>query len=131
MPVRANKRYTNADDYLNVLPSAARATLEKLRQTIRKAAPEAEEVISYGIPAFRLHGMLVWFAAFKNHCSLFARHQVVSTFEKDLEPYETTKSAIKFPLDGPVPVNLVTKIVKFAAEKNLERLRSREKPAHK
>ena len=79
------------------------------------------------MPAFKFHGMLVWFAAFKNHYSLFVRSKVLQVFKEELKPYEPTKATIKFPLDKPVPVQLVTKIVKFGAKENLEKAQLKTK----
>lgn len=107
------------DTYLAGLPSEAKVKLDKLRQTIKNAAPKAEEVISYQMPAFRFYGMLVWFAAFKNHYSLFVRPKVLQLFEDELKQYETSKSAVRIPLDQPVPVRLVTKIVRSAVKENI------------
>jgi uncharacterized protein YdhG (YjbR/CyaY superfamily) len=110
------------DTYIELQPENVKAILKELRQTIKKAVPEAEEIISYQMPAFRFHGILVWFAAFKNHYSIFIRPHILSSFNEELKPYELSKSksAIKIPLDKPVPVNLLTKIVKSAAKTNLE-----------
>jgi uncharacterized protein YdhG (YjbR/CyaY superfamily) len=107
------------DNYLARLPVRERTILNKLRQVIRKAVPEAEEVISYQMPAFRFHGMLVWYATFKDHYSVFVRPSVLQAFINELNALELTKSAIKFPFDHPVPVRLITKIVKFGAIENL------------
>lgn len=109
-------------DYIEQQPEKVRAILEELRQTIKKAVPEAEEIISYQMPAFRFHGMLVWFAAFKNHYSIFIRPHILSVFIEELKPFELSKSksAIKISLDKPVPADLLTKIVKSAAKTNLE-----------
>jgi uncharacterized protein YdhG (YjbR/CyaY superfamily) len=108
--------------YIEQQPENVRAILEELRQTIKKAVPEAEEIISYQMPAFRFHGILVWFATFKNHYSIFIRPHILSAFNEELKPFELSKSksAIKIPLDKPVPENLLTKIVKSAAKTNLE-----------
>jgi uncharacterized protein YdhG (YjbR/CyaY superfamily) len=110
------------DTYIELQPENVKAILKELRQTIKKAVPEAEEIISYQMPAFRFHGILVWFAAFKNHYSIFIRPHILSSFNEELKPYELSKSksAIKIPLDKPVPENLLTKIVKSAAKTNLE-----------
>lgn len=118
----------NVQEYLDAFPDNIKATLEKIRNTIKKAVPEAEEIISYQMPAFKFHGMLIWFAAFKNHYSLFAP-KALQVFKDELTSFETTKSAIKFPLDKPVPVQLVTKIVKFIAKENLikEQLKTKKK----
>jgi Uncharacterized conserved protein len=110
------------DTYIELQPENVRATLTKMRQTIKMAVPEAEELISYRMPAFRFHGMLIWYAAFKNHYSIFIRPHILSVFKDELISFELSKSksAIKIPLNEPVPIQLVTKIVKYGAKVNLE-----------
>jgi uncharacterized protein YdhG (YjbR/CyaY superfamily) len=100
------------DAYLAGVEEGARATLEKLRKTIKSAVPKATEVISYGIPTFKLDGkMLASYAAFKDHCSFFPG-AVISEFEVDLKSYETAKGTIRFPTNKPLPAPLVKRIVK-------------------
>ncbi len=106
------------DEYLDSLPADVRIKLEKMRQTIKKAAPEAEEFFSYQMPAYRFHGVLAWFAAFKNHYSLFVRPVILSAFTDETKSYETTKSALRIPIDKPVPVQLIKKIIQYAAKEN-------------
>ena len=100
------------DDYLAALPKEARATLEKMRKTIKAAAPEAMEVISYQMPMYKHHGMLVGFAAFKNHCSFFPGAEPVARYKDELKAYETSKGTIRFPIGKPLPATLVKKLVK-------------------
>lgn len=102
------------EDYLAAAPPEARAALEKLRKTIRAAAPEATEGFSYGMPAFKLHGRpLILYAAFKNHCSIFPTSTaVMDVFRKELDRYETSKGTIRFPATNPLPATLVKKLVK-------------------
>lgn len=101
------------DEYLAGVPEPARATLNKIRAAIRSAAPpEANETISYGIPAIKYKGVLLWFAAFSDHCSLFPTASVIQTFKSDLKRYSTSKGTIKFPTDKPLPAALIRKIVK-------------------
>jgi uncharacterized protein YdhG (YjbR/CyaY superfamily) len=103
----------NVDEYLAGVPEPARSTLNKLRAAIRSAAPPAAtETISYGMPAFRYKGVLVWFAAFSNHCSLFPTASVVEAFKDELEGFSTSKGTIQFPTDKPLPSALVRKLVK-------------------
>lgn len=103
----------NVDEYLARIPEPARSTLNKIRAAIRFAAPrEATETISYGMPAFKYKGVLVWFAAFSDHCSLFPTAAVIETFKKELKSFSTSKGTIHFPTDKPLPVTLVKKIVK-------------------
>ena len=111
---------TSVEDYLAALPEAPRAALEKLRTTIRAAAPQATETISYGMPAFKLRGrFLVWYAAFTDHCSLFpASARVLEAQGEELKSYFSGKGTIRFTTDKPLPSALVKKIVKTRIEEN-------------
>ena len=103
----------NVDEYLAGIPEPARGTLSKVRAAIRSAVPpQAAEAISYGIPAFRYKGVLVWYAAFSNHCSLFPTASVIEAFKKELKGFSPTKGTIHFPTDKPLPAALVKKMVK-------------------
>jgi uncharacterized protein YdhG (YjbR/CyaY superfamily) len=107
------------DQYLAGVPGEQRAALEQLRETIKAAAPEATETISYGMPAFKLHGSLVGFAAFKNHCSFFPMSSTVLEEHREaLAGYETSKGTIRFSADDPLPVALVKKLVKARIAEN-------------
>jgi uncharacterized protein YdhG (YjbR/CyaY superfamily) len=117
------KKITNIDEYIDRQPENIRATLEILRQTIHKAAPDAEEVISYQMPAFKFHGILVYFAAFKNHYSLFAMPKAIQEFKTKLKPYEFSKGTIRFPQAIPVPIELITEIIEFKVRENLAKAR--------
>jgi uncharacterized protein YdhG (YjbR/CyaY superfamily) len=100
-------------EYLAAIPEQSRATFLELRSTIRSAVPhEAEEIISYRIPAFKHKRVLVWFAAFSNHCSLFPTAAVIQRFKNELKEFSKSKGTIQFPLDRPLPKALVTKMVK-------------------
>ena len=110
----------NVDAYLNALPEEQKSILTHLREIIRATAPAAEEVISYGMPAYKYHGMLVYFAAFKKHCSLFAVNNDV--FEKELEDYKTSKGTIQFLPEKPISDDLVKQIVQFRMRANEENL---------
>jgi len=94
-----------------------------MRQTIRRAAPEAEEAISYQIPAFKLNGNLVWFAAFKNHIGFYPMITGIQAFKKELSPYKGAKGSVQFPMEKPIPYDLVKKIVLFRRKENLEKKR--------
>ncbi len=103
----------NVDEYLARVPEPARSTLKKIRAAIRSAAPpEATEAISYGMPAFKYKGTLVWFAAFSNHCSFFPTPSVMEAFKDELKGFSTSKGTIQFPSDKPLPLALVKKLVK-------------------
>ncbi|MGB9432845.1 MAG: DUF1801 domain-containing protein [Candidatus Acidiferrum sp.] len=103
----------NVNEYLAGVPEPARSTLSEIRAAIRSAVPsDATETISYRIPAFKYKGVLVWFAAFSDHCSLFPTASVIETFKNELKDYSTSKGTIQFPIDKPLPAALVKKMVK-------------------
>jgi uncharacterized protein YdhG (YjbR/CyaY superfamily) len=110
----------SVEEYLARLPEPARTTLSKVRAAIRASAgPEATEVISYGMPGFRYKGMLVWYAAFKEHCSFFpGNSSLIEEFGEDLAGYSTSKGTIRFPLDKPLLAALIRKIVRMRMAEN-------------
>ena len=113
------KRFASVAAYLRAVPPAPRAALQKLRKTIKAAAPKATEVISYGIPAFKHHGMLVYYAAFTDHCSLFGvGTDLMKAHGKALAPYRMSKGTIQFTVDKPLPAALVRKLVKARVAQN-------------
>lgn len=114
----STKKFTSVAEYFSTLPKEVKLKLQELRSTIQKAAPEAEEVISYNIPAFKLNGILVWYAAFKFHIGFFPRASGIEHFQKELSKYKSSKGAVQFPLKKPLPLSLVTKIVKFRIMEN-------------
>jgi len=109
------------DAYIAEFPKGIQDLLETVRATIRKAAPGAEEAIRYRIPTFILEGNLVHFAAFKNHIGFYPTSSGVTPFKQELSQYEVSKGTVRFPLDRPIPVALITKIVKFRVAESLER----------
>ena len=113
------------DEYIASFPKDIQAILEKLRTTIRKAAPEAKEIISYQIPTFALKGNLVHFAAFKKHIGFYPTPTGIEAFKKELSAYERAKGSVKFPLDQPIPFDLISKIVTFRVKENLERAKAK------
>ena len=114
----------NVDEYLARVPEPARTTLNKVRAAIRSAVPpEATETISYGLPAFKYKGVLVWFAAFSDHCSLFPTASIVEAFKNELKGFSTSKGTIHFPTDKPLPTALVKKMVKARVAQNENKTR--------
>ncbi len=112
------------DDYIDLQPMKVRATLEKMRKTIKDITPDAEEVISYNMPAFKYHGMLVGFAAAKNHCGFYPWNgSTVKQFKEELKGYTTSPGAIQFPWDKPLPLALIKKIVKWRVKENMNKLK--------
>ena len=122
--------FNSIDEYIAMQAQHLRGNLELLRQTIIQAAPEAQELISYQMPAFKYHGMLCYFAVFKDHYSLFVSPKIKDAFTDKLGAYKQTKSAIHFPLKSQIPVELVTEIITFTAMTNLEKAQAK-KPAKK
>ena len=106
------------DEYLKALPEKERAVLSNLREIIRATAPQADEAISYGMPGYKYHGMLVYFAAFKNHCSFFPGSSMLEQFGAEVKKYQTSKGTLQFTVDKPLPAMLVKKIVKERMKQN-------------
>jgi uncharacterized protein YdhG (YjbR/CyaY superfamily) len=117
----------NIDEYIAGFPKEVQDILEKLRGTIKKAAPEAKETINYAIPTFTLEGNLVHFAAFKTHIGFYPAPSGVAAFKKELSVYEGAKGSVQFPMDKPLPLSLVTKIVKFRVKENIEKAKQKQK----
>ncbi len=120
--MESKKRFKTVDEYIAAFPKNVQSILQELRRVIRESAPEAQEAISYQMPAFKLNGNLVFFAAWKNHIGFYgASPSVVEAFKEDLSNYEVTKGTIKFPLDKPIPYDLVKKIVRYRVKENLSK----------
>jgi uncharacterized protein YdhG (YjbR/CyaY superfamily) len=118
-PARGRGAPNSIDDYLAHVPEPARSTLNKVRAAIRSAVPpEATETISYQMPAFKHKRVLVWFAAFGDHCSLFPTAAVIAAFKDDLKGFSTSKGTIHFPADKPLPISLIKKLEKARVAQN-------------
>jgi len=118
----------NIDEYIAGFPKEVQEKLEQIRLTIRKAAPDAEETISYKMPTFTLMGKyLVYFAAYKNHISLYPAPIEVEEFKKDLDVYGSGKGTVKFPLDKPIPFDLISRIVKYRVKEDLKKAEANRK----
>ena len=115
------------DEYIAGFPKDVQGMLEKIRSTIKKAAPDAEETISYRMPTFTLKGNLVHFAAFKRHIGFYPTPTATAKFQRELSAYKGAKGSVQFPLDQPIPFALISKVVKFRAKENLERAKARRK----
>jgi uncharacterized protein YdhG (YjbR/CyaY superfamily) len=114
-------KFETIDEYIKTFPKEVKQLLEEVRKTIHKAAPSAEEAISYQIPTFKLNGNLVHFAAFKNHIGFYPGSKAIEVFSKELKEYKTSKGAIQFPLDKKISFALITKITKFRVIENLNK----------
>ncbi|EMO60256.1 PF08818 domain protein [Leptospira borgpetersenii serovar Pomona str. 200901868] len=110
--------FKSVDDYISRFPEDIRKILEELRSVIRKSAPKAEEKISYQIPAFVFHGNLVYFAAYKKHIGFYPTSSGIKAFQNELIGYKTSKGTIQFPIDRPLPLKLIAKIVTYRVKEN-------------
>ena len=115
------QEHVSVDEYISSFPSDIQRVLQEIRRTIRSAAPEAEEVISYQMPAFKLNGVLVYYAAFNDHVSLFPTGSGIKAFKDELASYKTSKGTVQFPLDKPLPLDLIKRIVEFRVKEDREK----------
>ena len=115
-------KYSSIEEYISGFPEETQKLLRQVRASIKEAAPEAAEKISYGIPTFTLAGNLVHFAAFKNHIGFYPTSSGIEKFKEELSIYEGAKGSVKFPIDKPLPLGLISKIVKFRVkEKQIDK----------
>jgi uncharacterized protein YdhG (YjbR/CyaY superfamily) len=114
----AATKFKTVDEYLSTFPSSTKKMLQQLRETIRKAAPQAEEVISYNMPAYKQQGMLVYFAGYKGHIGFYPVSSAIKEFEEELSAFERSKGTVRFPLDKPLPLKLITRMVKYRIQEN-------------
>ena len=120
------KQPTTIDEYIADFPPDVQPLLEKVRAAIRKAAPDAEEAISYQMPTFKQHGNMIHFAGYNNHIGLYPGSRPIEEFKDELTKYKTSKGTVQLPLDKPIPVGLISRITKFCVKRNIERAVSRE-----
>jgi len=117
----------DVDEYISRFPREVQRILEEVRATIKKAAPGAEEVISYQMPAFKFHGVLVYFAGYKKHIGFYPTSSGIEAFRKELSIYKGAKGSVQFPINSPLPLNVISKIVKYRVRENLERANAKKK----
>ncbi len=117
----SSKQFKTMDEYINTFPEDVQSILNELRQTIKEAAPDAEETINYQIPTFTLHGNLVHFAAFENHIGFYPTPSGMEAFKKELSSYKGAKGSVQFPIDQPLPLPLIRRIVEYRVKENVER----------
>lgn len=115
------QKFTSVDEYIADQPQAVQPKLEELRRIVKTQAPQATEKISYGMPYYGLNGRLLYFAAQKEHIGLYAMPSAITSFKKELDSYETSTGTIRFPLDKPLPLPLIRKIVRFRVKENLQK----------
>lgn len=114
-----NTEIKNIDEYISEFPENIQLILEQIRETIKRTAPEAEETIKYGMPTFTLNGNLVYFAAFKNHIGFYPIPTGIEAFREQFSRYKTGKGSVQFPLNQPMPLDLIAQVVKFRVEQNV------------
>jgi uncharacterized protein YdhG (YjbR/CyaY superfamily) len=112
-------RPKDIDDYIKGFPKEVQLFLEQVRSTIKRSAPEAKEVISYGMPAFKMNGILVWFAGHAKHVGFYPKASGIEAFKNELTIYKWAKGSVQFPLDKPMPLELISRIVEFRVNENL------------
>jgi len=122
-----NTMSNNIDEYISGFPEEIQILLEQVRATIKQAAPEAEEAIKYAMPTFVLNGNLVHFAAFKNHIGFYPVPSGIEAFKKELSVYKGAKGSVQFPLDKPMPLKLISEIVKFRVNENLLKAKTKKR----
>jgi len=118
---------SDINSYIETQPENFRIALQKIRETIKEAAPDAEETISYSMPAFRYYGILVYFAGFKNHIGFFPTGKGIESVKDELSGYEFSKGTIRFPINKPIPFDLIRKIIKNRVAENLEKAKAKAK----
>ena len=124
--MESRRHFQTIDEYINTFPKEVQDILEKLRQTIQKAAPGATQTINYGIPTFQLHGNLVHFGAYKNHLGFYPTPGAIEAFKKELSGYKGAKGSVQFPINQPLPLELIRTIVKYRMKENEERKKGKK-----
>jgi uncharacterized protein YdhG (YjbR/CyaY superfamily) len=115
------KKAKTVDEYIEGFPQSTQEILQQIRASIKSTAPQAEETISYGMPAYKLHGVLVYFASYEKHIGFYATPTGHTQFAKELSGYKQGKGSVQFPLDQPMPLDLIEQIVKFRVEENMSK----------
>jgi len=127
--MNANTKFKTVDEYFSVFPATTKKILQEVQKTVKQAAPQAEELISYNMPAFKLHGMLVFYAAYEKHIGFYPTASGIKAFKKEFSAYKNSKGAVQFPIGEPIPLDLISKIVKFRVKENLEKVKAKKNHA--
>ena len=120
------KKPKDTNEYISAFPKETQKLLGQVRSTIQNAAPKAEEVISYSMPAYKMDGILVWFAGHSRHIGFYPGASGIANFSKEISGYKSAKGSVQFPFDEPLPLGLITKIVKFRVKENIERAKAKK-----
>jgi uncharacterized protein YdhG (YjbR/CyaY superfamily) len=121
------KKSKDVEEYISGYPAEIQKRLERIRAIVKKTAPMADEVISYGMPAYKLNGMLLYFAAHTSHIGLYPMASGIAAFKNDLSDYKSAKGSVQFPNDKPLPVSLISRILKFRVKENLEKAKAKKR----
>lgn len=124
MKTKATKTLSPIDSYIAEFPEDVQKVLQKVRKTIAKVAPMAEEAMAYGIPTFKVNGNLVHFAGYNTHIGFYPSPAGLTAFKKEISKYKNAKGSVQFPLDQPIPYDLIEKITKFRLKQNLEKMKN-------
>jgi len=127
MQITPGTKFKNADEYISVFPATTQKILQELRSIIKKAAPQAEEVISYNMPAYKLSSVLVYFAGYENHIGFYPTPSALEAFKKEISVYKNSKGAVQFPIDKPLPTALITKMVQFRVDQTQQKQKAKNK----
>lgn len=119
------EKYTTIDQYIASFSQETQKILQQLREDLQKMVPEAKQKISYAIPTFELNGNLIHFAGYKNHIGLYPGSKAIEVFAEDLKGYHTSKGTVQFPIDKPLPMDLIKKIVDFCVAQNLAKTKKK------
>ena len=127
MKTALTTKFNTVDEYFSSFPAQTKRMLKELRKAIKQAAPQAEELISYNMPALKFNGVLVYYAGYKTHIGFYPTASGIEAFKKELTGYKTSKGTIQFPIEKPIPVTLVKDIVEFRVHENLEKMKAKKK----
>lgn len=127
MQIKPGTKFKSVDEYLSLFPEATKLVLQQMRDAIKKAAPQAEEVISYNMPAYKLNGILVYFAGYANHIGFYPTASGTEAFKQEFSKYKNSKGAVQFPIDKPLPIALIVKVVKFRIDQTQQKQKNKGK----
>ena len=127
--MKSNTSVTSVDDYIAAFPAPVVKLLKQMRKIILETAPDAEEYIGYQMPGYKQNGVLVYFAGYKNHLGFYPGASAIEKFSKNLEAYNLSKGTIQFPLDAPLPVQLIKDVVRFRLKENIEKAKAKKSKA--
>ena len=126
MEITPGTRFKSVEAYFSVFPPTTQAILQELRTAVKQAAPEAKEMISYNMPSFQYYGMLVYYAAYDKHIGFYPTPSGIEAFKEELSAYKSAKGSVQFPIDEPLPLGLISRIVQFRVKENLAKAKRKK-----